>query len=196
MIWLTFSTYWASISLSVSFVIDRECTLLRTSASFSSYRLFLDAWTCEISFKTSYIAFAASGMYLQFQRNYITVCERKQKNNFYPNTVNRNNWAVGIPAQISFSLLLFTRLNFSHYFGFQLDAALLNSILEKWSFLGLLVKSVIKNSIKSGRCLTLTAEAISLISSPIYSFPVPLKGILVLTILTKTPILSCVWLIL
>lgn len=37
---------------------------------------------------------------------------------------------------------------------------------------------------------TLTAEAISVISSPIYSFPVPLKGILVLTMLTKTPILS------
>lgn len=43
---------------------------------------------------------------------------------------------------------------------------------------------------------TLTAVAISLISSPIYSFPVPLKGIFVLTMLTKTPILSCVWLIL
>lgn len=43
---------------------------------------------------------------------------------------------------------------------------------------------------------TLTAEAISVISSPIYSFPVPLKGIFVLTMLTKTPILSWVWLIL
>lgn len=43
---------------------------------------------------------------------------------------------------------------------------------------------------------TLTAEAISLMSSPMYSFPVPLNGILVLTMLTKTPILSCVWLIL
>lgn len=117
---LTFSTYWVSISLSVSFVIDRECTLLRTSASSSSYRLFFDAWTREISFKTSYIAFVASGTYLPFERNYITVFE------------NRNNWVVGLPAQISFSLLLLTSLNFSHYFGFQLDAALLNSRLKKW----------------------------------------------------------------
>jgi hypothetical protein len=29
-----------------------------------------------------------------------------------------------------------------------------------------------------------------------YSLPVPLNGILVLTILTKTPILSCAWFIL
>lgn len=44
--------------------------------------------------------------------------------------------------------------------------------------------------------LTLTAAAISSISSPIYSLPVPLNGILVLTILTKTPILSIFCLIL
>ncbi len=44
--------------------------------------------------------------------------------------------------------------------------------------------------------LTFTAAAISEISSPMYSLPVPLNGILVLTILTKTPILSCAWFIL
>lgn len=76
--WQTFSTYWASISLRVSFVMDRECTLLRTSASSSSYRLFFDAWTREISFKTSYIAFVASGMYLPYERNYITVCDNRE----------------------------------------------------------------------------------------------------------------------
>lgn len=44
--------------------------------------------------------------------------------------------------------------------------------------------------------VTLTAAAISDISSPMYSLPVPLNGILVLTMLTNTPILSCCWLIL
>ena len=35
-----------------------------------------------------------------------------------------------------------------------------------------------------------TASAISTLSSPMYSFEVPLKGIFVLTMLTKIPILS------
>ena len=35
-----------------------------------------------------------------------------------------------------------------------------------------------------------TASAISVLSSPMYSFDVPLNGIFVLTMLTKTPILS------
>ena len=41
-----------------------------------------------------------------------------------------------------------------------------------------------------------TAACTSGMSSPMYSFPVPLNGTLVETRETKTPILSCVWRIL
>lgn len=75
---LTFSTYWASISFRVSFVIDRDWTFLRTSSSSSSYLLFFEAWNFEISFKTSYTAYVASGTYLPFNRDFIRMYQWQQ----------------------------------------------------------------------------------------------------------------------
>lgn len=97
-----------------------------------------------------------------------------------------------LPAQISFPFLLLTCLYFLHYFAFQLNAALLNGRLENEQRQHKVIENVLSQMqiVVKMKISTLTADAISDMSSPMYSFPVPLKGILVLTILTNTPILS------
>lgn len=70
---LTFSTYWESFSLSVSWVIEWSDTLFSISESSPVVRLFFDTCACAIRFRTSYKAFAALGIYLSAQINLVLV---------------------------------------------------------------------------------------------------------------------------
>lgn len=120
-------------------------------------------------------------MYLQHSFFFVLIFFRVLK---------KKRWEKTGPAQAAFSLLLFACLKSLDYFGFQLNAALLNCRLdEKRQKLAL--PSCAADKIEKSE-VTLTAVAISLMSSPMYSFPVPLNGIFVLTMLTNTPILSWV----
>lgn len=122
---ITCSTCWVSFSRNVSSVTNFAETCLSNSASLSSMRLFFEARELDISFKISYIAPVAFGMYLQIGRNLILGLFRLVYSHIMPEEDPL--------AQTTFPLQLLTSLNSFHYFEFELGTALLNSCLEtKW----------------------------------------------------------------